>query len=276
LPAPELRAYERDGYLSSIRVLDDREVARFREAYEDYERSLGERLAAVPPRDRYVFFAETHAYLPWAFELATRPRVLDAVAAILGPDLLIWDSRWFTKKPHDPTYVTWHQDGTYWALDPPKVCTAWIALSRSSEANGAMKVIPGSHLGADLPHRDTFADDNALARGQEIAVEVDEAQAVPLVLEPGEMSIHHIGVVHGSEPNRSDEARIGVAVRFVAPEVRQDVEKAMAVLARGEDRFGNFELLEVPTDSSPAAVERLRAEIVERMYGNLMPPNPSA
>ena len=136
-----------------------------------------------------------------------------------------------------------------------------------------MKVIPGSHLGADLPHRDTFADDNALARGQEIAVEVDEAQAVPLVLEPGEMSIHHIGVVHGSEPNRSDEARIGVAVRFVAPEVRQDVEKAMAVLARGEDRFGNFDLLAAPTDSSPAAVEqRLRAEIVERMYGNLMPP----
>ena len=94
-----------------------------------------------------------------------------------------------------------------------------------------MKVIPGSHLGADLPHRDMFADDNALARGQEIAVEVDEEQAVPLVLEPGEMSIHHIGVVHGSEPNRSDEWRIGVAVRFVAPEVRQDVEKAMAVLA---------------------------------------------
>src|SRR5439155_1099021 len=83
-------------------------------------------------------FAETHAYLPWVFELASHPRVLDAVEPILGPDLLIWDSRWFTKQPGDPTYITWHQDGTYWALDPPKACTAWIALSRSNEANGAM------------------------------------------------------------------------------------------------------------------------------------------
>jgi hypothetical protein len=264
-------SYERDGYVSPIRVLDEEEVARFREAYEDYERSLGDRLAAVPPRDRYVFFAETHAYLPWAFELATRRRVLDAVAAILGPDLLIWDSRWFTKKPHDPTYVSWHQDGTYWALDPPKVCTAWIALSRSNEANGAMKVVPGSHTGADLPHRDTFAEDNALARGQEIAVEVDEESAVALVLEPGEMSIHHIGVVHGSEPNNSDEPRIGIAVRFVAPEVRQDVASAMALLVRGEDRYGHFEALPAPTDSSPEAVDRRRTEIVTRMYGNLMP-----
>jgi ectoine hydroxylase-related dioxygenase (phytanoyl-CoA dioxygenase family) len=270
--SPEAVAtYERDGYTFPVAVLEAGEVARFRAAYDEYERSLGERLASVPPRDRYVFFAETHAYLPWAFELASHPRVLDAIESILGPDLMVWDSRWFTKKPHDPTYITWHQDGTYWALDPPKVCTAWIALSRSNEANGAMKVIPGSHLGEDLPHRDTFADDNALARGQEIAVEVDEAQAVPLVLEPGQMSIHHIGVVHGSEPNRSDEPRIGIAVRYVAPEVRQDVESAMALLVRGEDRYGHFDLLAAPRDGSPEAVARGRDAIVTRMYGNLMP-----
>ncbi len=270
LGADAVRAYEREGYLCPVRVLDGGEVERFRAAYDDYERSLGEQLASVPPRDRYVFFAETHAYLPWAFELASHPRVLDAVESILGPDLMIWDSRWFTKKPRDPTYITWHQDGTYWALDPPHVCTAWIALSRSLEANGAMKVIPGSHLGENLPHRDTYAEENALARGQEIAVEVDEARAVPLVLEPGELSLHHIGVVHGSEPNRSDEPRIGFAVRFVAPQVRQAAESAMALLVRGEDRYGHFDLLERPTDASPDAIARRRDEIVTRMYGNLM------
>jgi hypothetical protein len=273
LSAEAVRSYEREGFVFPIRVLEDAQVARFRGAYDAYEASLGESLAAVPARDRYVFFAETHAYLPWAFGLASHPRVLDAVESILGPDLMIWDSRWFTKKPGDATYITWHQDGTYWALDPPKVCTAWIALSRSNEANGAMKVIPGSHLGADLPHRDTFAEDNALARGQEIAVEVDEARAVPLVLEPGEMSIHHIGVVHGSEPNRSDDPRIGIAVRFVAPEVRQDVESAIAMLVRGEDRYGHFDLLEPPTDGSSGEVERRRAEIVARFYGNVLSQN---
>jgi non-heme Fe2+,alpha-ketoglutarate-dependent halogenase len=263
--------YAEDGYLAPIRVLDDEEVAEYRAAYDAYESQLGERLAGVPARDRYVFFAETHAYLPWAHRLATHPRVLDAVESLLGHDLLVWDSRWFTKQPGDATYISWHQDGTYWSLDPPKVCTAWIALSRSAASNGAMQVVPGSHAGGQLPHVDTFEAANALARGQEIAVSVDEASAVTLVLEPGEMSLHHIGVVHGSKPNRSDEPRIGFAVRFIAAEVRQDVESPIAMLVRGEDRYGHFTLLEPPTSDEPDEIEARRSEIVRRMYSHLLP-----
>lgn len=270
--APELVSrYEADGFVFPIRVLSDDEVSRFREAYDAYEASLGPELASVPARGRYVYFAETHAFLPWAFELATRPAVLEAVETLLGPDLLIWDSRWFTKRPGDPTYISWHQDGTYWSLDPPKVCTAWIALSRSFAGNGAMQVVPRTHLGGQLPHVDTFDAANALARGQEIAVEVDEVDAVTLTLEPGEMSLHHIGVVHGSKPNLSDDARIGFAVRFIAAEVKQDVESAIAMLVAGEDRYGHFELLEPPRRADPDEIARRRAEIIERMYSNLMP-----
>lgn len=270
--APELvRRYEADGFVFPISVLTDDEVTRFREAYDAYEAGLGSELASVPARDRYVYFAETHAFLPWAFELATRRAVLEAVESLLGPDLLIWDSRWFTKRPGDPTYISWHQDGTYWSLDPPNVCTAWIALSHSFVGNGAMQVVPGTHLGGQLPHVDTFDAANALARGQEIAVDVDEGDAVTLTLEPGEMSLHHIGVVHGSKPNLSDEARIGFAVRFIAAEVKQDVEAAIAMLVAGEDRYGHFELLEPPRRDDPDEIARRRAEIIERMYSNLMP-----
>lgn len=270
--APDLvRRYEADGFVFPIRVLTDHEVERFRDAYDAYEGGLGPELASVAARDRYVYFAETHAFLPWAFELATRPAVLDAVESLLGPDLLIWDSRWFTKRPGDPTYISWHQDGTYWSLDPPKVCTAWIALSRSFAGNGAMQVVPGTHLGGQLPHVDTFDAANALARGQEIAVEVDEEDAVTLTLEPGEMSLHHIGVVHGSKPNLSDESRIGFAVRFIAAEVKQDVERAIAMLVAGEDRHGHFELLDPPESDDPAVIAGRRSEIIERMYSNLMP-----
>lgn len=269
---PELvERYEAEGYVFPIRVLEEPEADRFRADYDGYEASLGPRLATVPARDRYIFFAETHAYLPWAYELATQPTVLDAVEALLGPDLLIWDSRWFTKRPGDPTYVSWHQDGTYWSLNPPKVCTAWIALSRSFVGNGAMQVVPGSHTGGQLPHVDKFDEANALARGQEIAVEVDEANAVTLTLEPGEMSLHHIGVVHGSKPNTSDESRIGFAVRFIAAEVKQEAENPMAMLVRGAARHGNFELLEAPGDTEPEAVEARRDEIIRRMYSNLLP-----
>lgn len=267
--------YERDGYLAPVRVLDGDEVARFRAAYDEYEAAIADRAAALAPRDRYVLFAETHAFLPWAYDLATRPRVLDAVEALLGPDVLIWDSRWFTKQPGDATYISWHQDGTYWALDPPHVCTAWIALSRSFSGNGAMQVVPGTHAAGQLPHVDTFDEDNALARGQEIAVEVDGDDVVTLELEPGEMSLHHIGVVHGSRPNDSDEPRIGFAVRFIAADVRQEGADALAMLARGEARHGNFELLEPPRSSDPAEVEAKRAEIVARLYRNLMPSEPA-
>ena len=134
-----------------------------------------------------------------------------------------------------------------------------------------MQVVPGTHLGGQLPHVDTFEDANALARGQEIAVEVDEAEAVTLTLDPGEMSLHHIGVVHGSKPNLSDESRIGLAVRFVAAEVKQDVESAMAMLVAGEDHYGNFRLLDRPDSDDPDVIAGKRAEIIERMYSNLMP-----
>lgn len=270
LPMPLVDQYERDGYLAPIRILEDEDLGRFRSAYDQYEDDLAERMAAMPPRDRYVFFAETHAFLPWAYELATQERILDAVESLLGPDLLIWDSRWFTKRPGDPTYVSWHQDGTYWALNPPKVCTAWIALSRSFEGNGAMQVVPRTHIAGQLPHVDTFAEENALARGQEIAVDVKDEDVVTLELEPGEMSLHHIGVVHGSQRNTSDESRIGFAVRFIAAEVKQDVEDTIAMLVRGEDRYGNFELLEAPRSSELTEIEAKRSEVVERLYSNLL------
>lgn len=262
--------YEREGYLSPLTVLDPGQAAAYRERYAELEAFLAADVAGLPPA-KVQLFSETHAFLPWAHELATRPAVLDAVEAVLGPDLLIWHSRWFTKRPGDGAYVTWHQDGTYWALEPPNVCTAWIALSRSDDATGCMRVVPGTHHAGQLPHRDTHAPLNALTRGQEITVEVDEAEAVSLVLEPGQMSLHHIGLVHGSGENRGRDARIGFAVRFVAPEVRQDVEHSFAMLVRGQVRFGHFQLLEPPAGGElPELVANGRA-VVGRLYANLLP-----
>ncbi len=270
LSRDEVTRYERDGYLSPLTVVRPEHVAAYRAGYEELEDALATELATLPPA-KIQLFSETHAFLPWAHELATSPDVLDAVEGVLGPDLLIWHSRWFTKRPGDGTYITWHQDGTYWALDPPKVCTAWIALSGSDGETGCMRVVPGTHHGGQLPHRDTHAAQNALTRGQEVAVEVDEADAVDLVLEPGQASLHHIGLVHGSGRNRGSDARIGFAVRFVAPEVRQSVEHSFAMLVRGQDGYGHFDLLDPP---APAPLPELLARgrgLVDRLYANLLP-----
>ena len=142
----------------------------------------------------------------------------------------------------DPGFVSWHQDSTYWGLDPPDIVTAWVALSDEHGENGAMRVMPGTHTLDQVPHRDTFAADNLLSRGQEIAVEVDEREAVMLALQPGEMSLHHVRLIHGSDPNPSAKRRIGFAIRYLPTHVRQVVgTRDSATLVRGVDRFGNFE-----------------------------------
>jgi ectoine hydroxylase-related dioxygenase (phytanoyl-CoA dioxygenase family) len=144
--------------------------------------------------------------------------------------------------------------------------TAWVALTPSMPQNGCMRVIPGTHQ-RQVPHADTFAQSNLLSRGQEIAVSVDAAQAVDVVLQPGQMSLHHVLIFHGSEPNGSDMRRVGFAIRYVPTSVSQSSGiRESALLVRGVDEFNNFDH-EVPpeSDMNPAAVARHKLIIDRQM-----------
>ena len=135
-----------------------------------------------------------------------------------------------------------------------------------------MRVIPGSHLEPLLPQVETYAPENALSRGQEIAVALDESQAVDLILEPGQMSLHHIGIVHGSKANTSSKPRIGIAVRFITPEVVQEgTERQFAMLVRGTDSCRHFDLVEPPIPGQISPEGTIRSEALRRMMTNLMP-----
>lgn len=263
--------YGERGYYFPIRVLSDEEVTCFQKEYSDFHERNRSQLAKLPAKEQYSILSETHTALKWVYQMAAHPKVLDAVSALLGPNLLIWGSRWFTKMPGDKTYVSWHQDATYWGLHPPDVTTAWIALSDSVSDNGCMRVVPETHKSGLLPQNETYAADNALSRGQEIAVEVDESQAVDIVLQPGEMSLHHIGIVHGSNVNRSGTPRIGLAVRYISTAVVQEgKERSLAMLVRGRDEFGNFDLIGPPSEDSPTSGPA-QSEAVRRMLANVMP-----
>ncbi len=204
--------------------------------------------------------SKPHLILTWANELMRHPAILDAVEDILGPNLLVWSSSFFIKEARDPSYVSWHQDSTYWGLSHPDVVTAWVALSVSIVENGCMRVIPGSHLKDQLPHQDTYAENNLLTRGQEVMVEVDEADAVDVELQPGEFSLHHVRLVHGSDPNHADYRRIGYAIRYVPTYVRQtEGPRDCATLVRGVDTYHHFDPEPVPkADLDPEAVEAHR------------------
>lgn len=241
LTADQVARYKEEGVLHPIPVLPSEEVARFRGEFDRLLHALGGRPKATD-------LHQLHLNFPWAHELATHPAVLDSVESLLGPDLLVWATSVFAKYPRDESFVSWHQDGTYWGLSSNQVASAWIALSQSTTENGCMRVVPGSHHMAIQPHRDTYAEGNLLSRGQEVAVDVDEADAADVVLAPGEMSVHDIKIVHGSRPNPSPHVRYGYAVRFIIPTVRQAGEAQPVILARGHDTHEHFEKVQKPVE----------------------------
>jgi ectoine hydroxylase-related dioxygenase (phytanoyl-CoA dioxygenase family) len=240
-----------------VPVLSADEARQYRLRLERAERDLGGPL-------RGVYRIKPHLLFTWLADLVRHPAILDAVEDVLGPDLLCWNTSFFTKEARSPGFVSWHQDATYWGLSEPDVLTAWVAFTDSTPANGNMRVIPGSHR-TPVRHVDTFHPDNLLSRGQEIAVEVDENQAADIVLRAGEMSLHHVLIVHGSGANPSADRRIGFAIRYIPTRIRQTGgPRDSATLVRGTDAFGHFELEPRPDADLDAAMLALHAEISDR------------
>jgi non-heme Fe2+,alpha-ketoglutarate-dependent halogenase len=177
---------------------------------------------------------------------------------------LCWTTNFFIKEANNPAFVSWHQDSTYWGLSRPDVVTAWVALTPSNASNGAMGFIPGTHKADQIPHRDTFAKNNLLTRGQEIAVDIDDTTAVTVELEPGEISLHHVRVVHGSPANPSSDRRIGFAIRYIPTSVAQVAGDDSATLVRGVDHFHHFELEPRPSKDMDPAFLKLHKDVTER------------
>ena len=241
--------YGKDGILFPIRVMDETEASDLRRQVEALAEAEGGKLSRATNQ-------KPHLLLPWLADLVRHPRVLDPVESLLGPNILCWASGFFWKPARDPAFISWHQDSTYWGLSHADIVTAWIALTPSTPESGCMQVVPGTHHQEQVAHKDTFAENNLLSRGQEIAVEVDQKDIVDVVLQPGEMSLHHVRLFHGSEPNRSAQPRIGFAVRYIPTYIRQTAgQRDSATLVRGVDEHGHFDLEPKPeTDFDPGCV----------------------
>jgi non-heme Fe2+,alpha-ketoglutarate-dependent halogenase len=257
LTQAQIAAYEREGYLAPVPVMSAADARTLRATLETIEAGTGGPL-------RGDLRHKAHLLFPFLAELIRHPAILDAVEDLLGPDLLCWNTNFFIKEAETPSFVSWHQDSTYWGLSAPDVCTAWVALTLSNLDNGAMAVIPKSHTIDQIPHRDTFDRHNLLTRGQEVAVEVDEKEAMPLVLLPGEMSLHHVRLVHGSPPNPSPDRRIGFAIRYIPTRIHQLEGEDSATLVRGADRFHHFELEPTPASDMQDDMMSLHRRLTER------------
>jgi non-heme Fe2+,alpha-ketoglutarate-dependent halogenase len=229
----QLARYHNDGVLFPVPALDTDALAAFRAGFDAVDRAIG---GDRPPRR----FGQWHLCFRWAVDLVSYPPILDAVEDLLGPDILVHSATAFVKRAHTPDFVSWHQDGYYWGLDAPRLVSAWVALSDSTSESGCLRVVPGSHRRALVEHNVHHHKHNLLSTGLNVAAAVDEAMAVYVRLSAGEMSFHHVDVIHGSGPNRSESPRIGFAIRYTTPEVSQLRPHHEVVQARGSDRFGHY------------------------------------
>jgi len=249
-------SYRERGILHPLRVLPQTDAAALSERYLANAEAIKGRNNQKP-----------HLLYTWLDALVRDPQILDAVESVLGPDLLCWGAQFFAKPAGDAAYVSWHQDATYWGLSSPDVATAWVALTPSTAKSGCMQVVEGTHH-TQVKHEDLFDDTNLLSRGQEVAVKVDPLTVVNVELQPGEMSLHHVLLFHGSKPNHSTYPRIGFAIRYIPTHVRQlSPIRDSALLVRGKDDFGNFEPERSPeADLHPDAVARHGAVIDRQLH----------
>jgi non-heme Fe2+,alpha-ketoglutarate-dependent halogenase len=253
LSASAIETYHRDGIVFPVAVLPAARVSELRRSFEALEASL----TRNPMPMRW-----TNLCFPWAYELTLDSGVLDAVEALLGPDIIVMGSIILCKHPGHGAYVGWHQDGVYSGTEAAPTVSAWIALADSTQANGCMRVIPATHNKL-LEHRDVSDCANLLRAGRVLAEAVDEEQAVDVELRAGEMSLHHDRIVHGSGPNRGDDKRIGFVVRYTTPAAQS--RGFPVVRARGTAECPHFDLAGRPPDPEPGEALAAYLQFTETM-----------
>ena len=178
---------------------------------------------------------------PFIHHLLKRSETLDIVEKFIGPDIALFGAHYIAKKPFNGKPVGWHQDGSYWPLEPMDVISLWVAGTPSIIKNGCMRVIPGSQntnlfKPSDMLKVDTeeFVLDLAIHPDQ-----IDESKAVDLELNPGDISIHNPFIIHGSNANLSEQWRIGLTLRYIPTSTYVNREDWECILLRGNAVAGN-------------------------------------
>jgi hypothetical protein len=251
----QLRRYHADGFVAPIPALSPAEAAAYRSACDALEAALG-------GKPRTIQVRQMHLHLRWAFDLASHPRVLDAVEPILGPDLFVWATELFAKHPRDPAVgIGWHRDAPYLGLTAGRQTTAWVALADSTPENGCMRVLPRT---AERPDP---------ARDGDKPTPAEEPQLVDVALRAGELSLHAGDVIHGSNPNVSEHKRVGFVVRYLAPDARPSTGRPPVVRVRGSAPMEHWAVVDPPGETDPsAALAKMRASAAahfDLVLGNL-------
>ena len=244
LTPEQKQSFQDNGYLLGLNpIYTPREMACI-------NADLPQLLALLKDDETPTNIREWHFQSRYLYDIVMNPRILDLVEGILGPNFYIWGSSFFVKPPHSLETVPWHQDAYYWPLYPYNTVTAWLAFDDVDEVNGGMKLIPGSHKGGLIKHRQKDDANATLSLGLADGSDFKADSAVQFKLKAGEISLHDDRAIHGSPANPSNRRRAGLTIRYSSTQVKADLAVSpdfAAHLCRGVDTFGHTPYAPVPT-----------------------------
>ncbi|MBK1787985.1 phytanoyl-CoA dioxygenase family protein [Prauserella cavernicola] len=256
LPDDAIRSFRENGFLFPLEILGEHEVATLADHVGHHladSRAEGDVQAAL------AYGPKIHLLRPWAAELVRHPRLIAVATSLLGPDVLVWSSNIFVKEPGGESDLAWHQDALSYdlagAMD--RAFRVWLTLTPATAENGTMRFACGTHRLGVLQHR-RGATEAELMRGDEVCLDLDEFTKHDVVLRAGQCSLHNMLIVHGSGLNKTSDARVSIAIDYLAPSVRPSGDNPdSALLVSGRDRYGHF----LPEHSArPGFDEASRAE----------------
>jgi non-haem Fe2+, alpha-ketoglutarate-dependent halogenase len=241
LSQSQIDQYWADGYVNGITILTEKQMAIARRKLIALEKA---ELDADPDQwaqEQYAPWLEIHSeWWHWFQPMVTHPRILTAVQALLGPNILIRNADIFIKPAHNLRRINWHVDCTAPLSDADKMLTAWFAISDSEPDNGCMEFLPGSHR-LVLPNN-VRNKENLTFKGDALD-QANLAKRAANVMRAGQLSLHHFRTAHRSSGNATEMPRIGLVIRFIATDVNpRSAESGRGFLAAGKNEPGHFTL----------------------------------
>jgi hypothetical protein len=265
LTPEQVQSFHYNGFLFPIPALTPAEVATCLAGLDRLETELGGPVADADVKWR----SHAYAHSPWFNTLIRHPRILDAVEDLIGANILVWTSTFFIKEPRSPTYAAWHQDGTYFGLEPQEQVCAWVALTDASREAGCMEQLSSRGAPRQLRHAPLGLANSINRAGQTIMEPFDETNPVAMTLRAGEFSLHHELAVHRSAPNNASHRRVGIGLNYIPTHVRVNSPvRLRAMLVRGEDRYGHFDLIDPPVAERDAAALAVHQQVSDRYREN--------
>jgi non-haem Fe2+, alpha-ketoglutarate-dependent halogenase len=265
LTKAQVDSYHYDGFLFPIPALTPGEVATCLAGLHRLESDLGSPVAEADVKWR----SHAYAHSPWFNDLIRHPSILDAIEDVIGPNILVWTSTFFIKEPHSPTYAAWHQDGAYFGLKPREQVCAWVALTDATREAGCMEQLSSRGVPREYHHAALGLANSINRAGQTIVDDFDHSNPTAMALPPGSFSLHHEFAVHRSAPNNASHRRVGIGLNYMPTHVRVDGPvRCCAMLVRGEDTYGHFDLIDPPKAERNAAALAVHQQVSDRYRAN--------